>query len=122
MGTPARVVVLPQDTARLRVEELTLPDPGPTQVVVKQFASGICHSQLHQMPRPRQNPVVMGHESTGTVLATGGDVTHVKEGDMVMVSEGVRAARMFHKLFASKGIDAPFVAIARIKLQRCGVM
>jgi len=37
MGTPARVVVLPQDTSQLRIEELNLPDPGPTQVVVKQF-------------------------------------------------------------------------------------
>jgi hypothetical protein len=38
MGTPANVVVLPQETATLRIEELTLPDPGPTQVVVKEYA------------------------------------------------------------------------------------
>ena len=31
------------------------------------------------------------------------------EGEMVMVSEGVRAARMFKTLFASKGLAAPFV-------------
>ena len=31
------------------------------------------------------------------------------EAEMVMVSEGVRAARMFSNLFAGKGIDAPFV-------------
>ena len=31
------------------------------------------------------------------------------EAGMVMVSEGVRAARMFNNLFASKGVDAPFV-------------
>ncbi len=31
------------------------------------------------------------------------------EADMVMVSEGVRAARMFKNLFAGKDIDAPFV-------------
>jgi Zn-dependent alcohol dehydrogenase len=86
MSTPARVVVLPQDTAVLRIEELELPDPGPTQVVVKQFASGICHSQLHQMHRPRQSPVVLGHESTGVVLKTGSSVSHVKEGDTVLVT------------------------------------
>ena len=67
MGTAANVVVLPQDTAELRIESLTLPDPGPTQVVVKQYASGICHSQLHQMHRPRQTNVVLGHESAGVV-------------------------------------------------------
>ncbi len=86
MGTPARVVVLPKDTSVLRIEELELPDPGPTQVVVKQFASGICHSQLHQMHRPRTSPVILGHESTGVVLATGRDVTHVREGDTVLVT------------------------------------
>jgi Zn-dependent alcohol dehydrogenase len=86
MGTPARVVVLPKGTSVLRIEEIDLPDPGPTQVVVKQFASGICHSQLHQMHRPRENPVILGHESTGVVLKTGKDVTHVKEGDTVLVT------------------------------------
>lgn len=86
MGTPARVVVLPKDTSVLRIEEVTLPDPGPTQVVVKQFASGICHSQLHQMHRPRQAPVILGHESTGVVLKAGRDVRHVREGDTVLVT------------------------------------
>ena len=87
MGTPARIVVLPQELgAPLRVEDLTLPDPGPTQVIVKQFASGICHSQLHQIHRPRKRPVVLGHESTGVVLEAGKDVSNVKEGDTVMVT------------------------------------
>lgn len=86
MGTPANVVVLPQDTATLRIEQLDLPDPGPTQVVVKEYASGICHSQLHQMHRPRTSPVVLGHEATGVVLKTGSDVSHVKEGDTVLVT------------------------------------
>jgi len=86
MGTPARVAVLPVDTNVLRIEELTLPDPGPTQVVVKQFASGVCHSQLHQMHRPREQPVILGHESTGVVLKTGAEVSHVREGDTVLVT------------------------------------
>lgn len=86
MGTPANVVVLPQDSAELRIESLNLPDPGPTQVVVKQYASGICHSQLHQMHRPRTSPVILGHESTGVVLKTGSEVSHVQEGDTVLVT------------------------------------
>jgi Zn-dependent alcohol dehydrogenase len=86
MGTPARVAVLPIDTAVLRIEDVELPDPGPTQVVIKQFASGVCHSQLHQMHRPRQTPVILGHESTGVVLKTGSGVEHVQEGDTVLVT------------------------------------
>ncbi|MFT5014185.1 MAG: D-arabinose 1-dehydrogenase-like Zn-dependent alcohol dehydrogenase, partial [Dinoroseobacter sp.] len=86
MPTPARVVVLPTDDGPLQVVNLELPDPGPHQVIVKQYASGVCHSQLHQMHTPRQAPVVLGHESTGIVLQVGSDVTHVKEGDTVMVT------------------------------------
>ena len=52
MPTPARVVVCPQGPGPLRIEEVDLPDPGPHQVVVKQLASGVCHSQLHQMHGP----------------------------------------------------------------------
>jgi Zn-dependent alcohol dehydrogenase len=74
------------------VDEIDLPDPGPTHVVVKQFASGVCHSQLHELhnPNPRV-PLVLGHESTGVVVATGSEVGHVKEGDNVMLTWVTRA-------------------------------
>lgn len=86
MPTTASVVILPQEPGPLRIEELQLPDPGPQQVVVKQFASGVCHSQLHQMHRARTYPVILGHESTGIVLAAGSGVTNVREGDHVLVT------------------------------------
>ncbi len=38
------------------------------------------------MHNPRQAPAVLGHESTGVVLAKGNQVSHVKEGDRVMVT------------------------------------
>ena len=86
MSTPARVVILPAGPGRLEVVDVDLPDPGPYQVVVKQIASGVCHPQLHQMHTPRQAPVVLGHESTGIVMQTGSAVSHLKEGDTVMVT------------------------------------
>jgi len=86
MPTPARVVVVPQEAGPLTVEQVMLPDPGPHQVVVRQFASGICHSQLHEMHRDRQSPVILGHEATGVVLQTGSSVSHVQEGDTVLVT------------------------------------
>ena len=91
MATFAQVVVLPQGEAsgglpQLEVRELRLPDPAPTQVVVKQYASGICHSQLHQMHRGRRRPTLLGHESTGVVLRKGSAVSHVEEGDTVLVT------------------------------------
>ena len=95
MGTRARVVVLPQKQAPLRIEEITLPDPGPTQVIVRQFASGICHSQLHQMHRPRETPVILGHEATGIIEKAGSQVRHVARrrsgaGDLGAARRGAR--------------------------------
>jgi Zn-dependent alcohol dehydrogenase len=85
--TPARVVVLPaEQQTPLRIDAVELPDPGPHQVIVKQFASGICLSQIHQMRQPRTEPALLGHESTGVVLATGSAVSHVTEGDHVLIT------------------------------------
>ncbi len=86
MPTPARVIVLPKEPGALEIVSLDLPDPTAHQVVIKQFASGICHSQLHQMHNPRLAPVLLGHESTGTVLQVGDEVSHVAPGDTVMVT------------------------------------
>ncbi len=86
MPTIARVAVLPKEKGPLTVREVNLPDPGPFEVVVKLFSSGICHSQLHQIHNPRPTPLLLGHEATGIVLAKGQKVTHVREGDTVLVT------------------------------------
>jgi Zn-dependent alcohol dehydrogenase len=85
MSTAARIVVAPPE-GPLVVEEVELPAPGSTQVVVRQFASGICHSQLHQLHRPRRHSLLLGHESTGEVVAVGDEVDHVAVGDLVLVT------------------------------------
>jgi len=113
MPTQARVVVLPQEQSTLRIEEVKLPDPGPYQVVVKQFASGVCHSQLHQMHRQRANHVVLGHESTGVVLAKGTKVEHVKEGDRVMVTWVMRDREGAGRQAEPAVIDLPDGSTAR---------
>jgi Zn-dependent alcohol dehydrogenase len=85
MPTDARVVVAPE-SGDMYVADIALPDPGPRQVVVRQYASGICHSQLHQLHGVRRRPMLLGHESTGTVVAAGGEVSHVAVGDTVLVT------------------------------------
>jgi Zn-dependent alcohol dehydrogenase len=86
MTTSARVVVVQPGTNRLEILDLELPDPSPNQVVVRQQASGVCHSQLHQIHRERTAPIVLGHESTGVVVAAGSAVEHLKVGDDVFVT------------------------------------
>ncbi|HYR17369.1 MAG TPA: zinc-binding dehydrogenase [Mycobacterium sp.] len=85
MKTPAAIFV--EAGKPLVIDDIDLPDPGPTQVAVRHFATGVCHSQLHELHRPDPNlPSVLGHESTGVVNAVGRDVSHVREGDHVMVT------------------------------------
>src|SRR5215472_722171 len=69
----------------LVVEEIDIPDPGPDQVTVRNFASGVCYSQVHQLRNPGlPRPMGLGHEGSGVVTRVGKDVTHVKEGDHVI--------------------------------------
>ena len=83
----SRVAVHVEYGQPLQIEELEFPDPEPDQVLVRQFASGVCHSQLHQIHNAAQpRPVLLGHESTGVVEAAGRNVRHVKEGDRVFVT------------------------------------
>ena len=90
MPTRTRAAFLVEDNHPLVVDEVELPDPAPDQVLVKLFAGGICHSQLHRIhgrgETPGAVPAMLGHEGTGVVEAKGRDVTHVKEGDNVMTS------------------------------------
>jgi len=90
MSTKGRAAIFVEPKKPLVVDEVEFPDPGPDQVLVKLFASGVCHSQLHTMGRPprpgRRLPALIGHESTGIVSAKGRDVKHVKEGDHVITT------------------------------------
>lgn len=83
--TPAAIYVQPGKP--MVIDDIDLPDPGPTQVAIRHFATGVCHSQLHELNRPDPKlPLVLGHESSGVVSAVGSEVHHVKEGDHVMVT------------------------------------
>ena len=70
----------------LIIDELELPDPRPDQAILKLFASGICHSQVHELHDGRARPTAFGHEATGVVLRTGSEVTRVREGDRAIVT------------------------------------
>src|SRR5215813_10468478 len=70
MPTRSKAAVLVEPNAPLVVDDVTFPDPQPDQVLVKLFASGICHSQLHQIHRTPQSahrgtlavcPSLLGH-------------------------------------------------------------
>ncbi len=85
MTTLARIAILPEGSDTVRIDEILLPDPGPHEIVVKIFSTGLCHSQLHEIQESRGSDIVLGHEATGEVVAAGVEVDHVAVGDRVII-------------------------------------
>ncbi|MEM6371219.1 MAG: L-idonate 5-dehydrogenase [Pseudomonadota bacterium] len=76
----------------LRVEDREMPAPGPGQVLVKMAAGGICGSDLHYFQHGGfgtvrlREPMILGHEVSGHVEATGDGVTGLDAGQLVAIS------------------------------------
>jgi len=85
----AAIIHAPHD---LRVEETPDQPLGPDGVKVRVGAGGICGSDLHYYHHGGfgtvriQQPMILGHEIAGTVIACGADVTAVAPGDKVAVN------------------------------------
>jgi propanol-preferring alcohol dehydrogenase len=70
------------------VEEVDTPKIGPGEVLVEVTAAGICGSDVHFYTgefKPAKIPLIVGHEGAGIVREVGEGVTHLKEGDHVVL-------------------------------------
>lgn len=72
----------------LASREVPDPEPGPGQVRIRLYATGVCGTDVHvwhgELPVPL--PLVLGHEPAGVVDVTGPGVRSLKVGDRVGVS------------------------------------
>ena len=69
------------------VEEMTIDDPGPGEVLVRIRASGVCHTDLHvKMGTWDGFPFLLGHEGAGVVEKVGEGVTRPAVGDHVILA------------------------------------
>lgn len=79
---PAAVYHAPHD---LRVEEVPVPELGPTDVLVEVGWCGVCGTDLHTVIDGWSRPGhIGGHEWSGTVVAVGTNVDTVRAGDRVV--------------------------------------
>src|SRR5881398_2221361 len=83
-----RAVRLVQLGKPLEDAELPLPEIGPSEVLVRVAACGICHSDAHYRAgiSPIDSlPVTLGHEVAGRVESVGREVHHISPKSRVYV-------------------------------------
>src|SRR3954454_23538470 len=81
-----KAAVLRTIPGSLEVEDVTVDQPGPNEVLIRTAAAGVCHSDLHFVEGKYiyPTPCVLGHESAGVIEAVGDLVTYVQPGDHVI--------------------------------------
>jgi S-(hydroxymethyl)glutathione dehydrogenase/alcohol dehydrogenase len=75
------------------IDEVTVADPGPGEVLVQIKASGVCHTDLKVLPR--WPAMIMGHEGAGIVLAVGSGVVNVAVDDRVLLNWAMPCGKCF---------------------------
>ena len=80
----------------LALREIDLPSTvGPDDVKVAIHTVGICGSDVHYYTHGAigqfvvREPMVLGHEAAGTVIAVGANVKNIKPGDRVCMEPGI---------------------------------
>ena len=80
--------VLRDKGAPYSLEQVTLGEPRPDEIVVRIVGVGMCHTDV--LPRGEATisppPIITGHEGAGVVEAIGADVTDIAVGDHVVLS------------------------------------
>lgn len=83
-----RAMLLVAPGRPLQAVEIPIPSPGPTQVLIRNHACGVCRTDLHivdgELAHPKL-PLILGHEIVGTAVRIGDQVTGIKAGDRVGV-------------------------------------
>jgi len=80
----------------LSLRDIDLPqEPGPDEVKIAIHTVGVCGSDVHYYTHGRigpfvvREPMVLGHEAAGTIVAVGADVKRLKVGDRVCMEPGI---------------------------------
>jgi S-(hydroxymethyl)mycothiol dehydrogenase len=88
MPQEVRGVVARSRGAKVSLETIVVPDPGPGEALVKIQSCGVCHTDLHYREGGINDdfPFLLGHEAAGVVEEVGEGVTDVAPGDFVILN------------------------------------
>jgi L-iditol 2-dehydrogenase len=80
---------------RVELKQVPVPEPKENQILVRIRAVGVCGSDVHYYQHGRMGPfaptepLVLGHESAGEVVACGSSVQGFAAGDRVALEPGI---------------------------------
>ena len=107
-----------RDKGVVRVEEVSVPEVGPNEVLIQVAACGVCGTDIKKIfQRYVEPPQILGHELAGTVVAIGAGVTKVQPGDRVMSFHHIPCEKCFYcerrlfsqcKQYKTTGLTAGF--------------
>ena len=95
MSAESNLCVVLKSARELKLEERSIPTPERGEVLLAMRSVGICGSDVHYWQEGRigdfimKEPMVLGHESSGIVIARGKDVIDLEVGDRVAIEPGV---------------------------------
>ncbi|WP_042302406.1 NAD(P)-dependent alcohol dehydrogenase [Paraburkholderia kururiensis] len=85
-----------EEARRLSLRDIDLPlAVGPRDVKIRIHTVGVCGSDVHYFTHGRigpfkvEQPMVLGHEASGTVVEVGAEVSHLSVGDRVCMEPGI---------------------------------
>ncbi len=85
-----QAAVVPALGAKLEIQQLPVPEPGPGQVLVRMEASGLCHTDIHaahgDWPVKPAAPFIPGHEGVGVIEALGPGASVHRVGQRVAIA------------------------------------
>ena len=83
----------------LEMQEISIPEIGERDILVKVKAAGICHSDAHYragISPVRPVPLTLGHEVAGVVEKMGAQVTNVHVGERVCLHYNISCGDCYH--------------------------
>ena len=88
MPQHVRGVIARLQGAEVELTTITIPDPGPGEVVVDVQACGVCHTDLTYRDGGINDdfPFLLGHEAAGVVESIGPGVESIAVGDLVVLN------------------------------------
>ena len=79
----------------IRLDEVSVPTPGPWEVLVRTAACGLCTTDLDILEGRfwASYPIVPGHEVSGVVETVGDEVSSLRLGDVVAIDPNIPCGR-----------------------------